>query len=564
MSYLESMSLSDREIQALSALVDRSRAPDSPAALDALKVALASRYIPASDLTIHAGEATRPLHGHVLAHSSSVVYTYIDKLWPALHGGGVHGSRVFGDLSNDGAYLRAVAAFRDPKLVREMRTVDTPQASIGERLVLCLRALGSSSTASTLPYVFRSVQRHLSELLLAHPVLLHPKVLVPIDRGGNTEYMSVLHALAHTGAGLPRRSHFVGATCGLKPPARGDDVEAQLRAFECHPCVRLALRVQTSVHVALGEGNPQKQRAIVMRPTRLIKSAFAFPAPRVQFLASLMEMQVVAGREPTLPLVKPTPDAALQTSDNPDRKSLLQAIALSMFAASGMIHTPATGTKPLVLGSSETYPPGVADATAVADVDRAVSWRHHPADAAFHQCLKAMAPVLLREPEYVKAVREGMTRRLFLGRFDEIGVEDVRMNAEALLSGLVRSGFVETALDAGACAVTSILGPDRPGGGLPKAEVQAAAEFLSVIESTGALGTPDTPQLQNITDAVTTFPDHSVPFRENWVRALTVFGNARVMRAAFERNRSIAPVALANSPTELPVVTESRRRRLSV
>ena len=648
------MNMSNQSIESLNALVDAKASAAYGAStpitgLKAINEFLEASYIPADMLTIDTGQATSPLDGHVLLGGSHILQVHLDSLWLSLHGGGTKSIRTFGDLENDQAFLRCVGAFKDAKLVRTMRTTDIEPGDLAERILLCIRLLSASSTASTMPLPFASVQRHLSEILLTYPALMHPRVLIPVSRGKSTEYMSILHAVAAAGAGLPRRSHFLAGTGGLRVPLPGtpSDIEKlddRLHAFARHPCVRFALKRQSCIHVqASAIKNGTSNRNIVAKSLRLAEFAFGTPGPKVQFMASVMELEDLVVKRSTDPLStgqlplpmqlmapalvsvpraampwavsssgaysdsvaaagKPAPGSAASfdvttpefdaaTARELETTLILKTLAASVYAASGLIHTPTSVSTSV---TTTVALPGIGDATIFeplvpneVDSNESGPWRHSPNDPAFLDCIAKRAGLLATHVEFGKQVEQIMARRVFLGRFDDLCVADIRTNAEGAVAGMLRSGLASSRADAGKFIVESVLGRNRNAGNtdtLPKVELASAAEFLAVVEETGGFDlAPAESTMYSYNDvleatmaAVVGFPNHATPFRDTWSRAIQVFANSRMMSAVIAQRMSGAGGAVASNASDVgeasvsasalsvePVV-ESRRRRASI
>jgi hypothetical protein len=199
---------------------------------------------------------TKPIAGHLLICNSSPVHTpaylEISRLWPGLSGSGRFYNGMFGPRDANG-HITVLDSRVDFSL-------DIPARSVGEQIALCLRTFMAGSISVRDPSVVATVQRHFNELVMRWPVLLHPKLIVPVHREGALNFTSVVHALAAAQfGGLPRARHFTG---GDQP----SDVRERLRRFAAHPCVERSFR--QALHAWFDVAGGRKKDGVMRRKTR--------------------------------------------------------------------------------------------------------------------------------------------------------------------------------------------------------------------------------------------------------------------------------------------------------
>lgn len=158
------------------------------------------------------------------------------KVWWDLAGSGDQYNGLFGALDGNGDpvdLLRTQQRFETPR-------ANTPPLEMAPLAAQCARFLAGTLAVSS-PNLARRVQLLLNEILLEHPVLMHPGLLCPtLAEGGiGVQFMSIAHALAQSRCGtLPRLRHY-GESMQAPKPTSG--MISRLRDFWSHPCVRLGV-----------------------------------------------------------------------------------------------------------------------------------------------------------------------------------------------------------------------------------------------------------------------------------------------------------------------------------
>ncbi|MEJ6002597.1 hypothetical protein [Paucibacter soli] len=119
-----------------------------------------------------------------------------------------------------------------------------PAPSIADRVIVCLHALSmpaGGAAQSYFPGAGERAQLVLNELLLSHPVLMHPRIRVRVRSldGKTTETTSLAHAICTSTHGhLPRFSDWPAGAAPLD----------RLAAFANHPVTRLGLTTSQLTH----------------------------------------------------------------------------------------------------------------------------------------------------------------------------------------------------------------------------------------------------------------------------------------------------------------------------
>ena len=569
MRYTSLMKTSDADIKKLGKLVTSS-------SLAALTEDLDGRVLKGEDLLILGSEQDcGALPGHILLHDSKILSPATKKVqknrqdsltvaynnWRALWGS------EFWHSPDVGAQHAAI----------------TSQRNIAARVVLAVRLLSESVFAAAHPGEHQLVQRDLSTALLENPVLLHPNILIPVLRREGIEYIGVLHALALVGAGLPRASHF---------PDSAQLLRSRLANFAKHPCVELAMRVPDRVRVAL---TPELTGSSISR-TRLVPHAFSNNIPKVQFLASVMELDDLRDAYSQEGGVGDPKPALWQTLDGVhgttldgdtslrdiDTNRVLHAMALATLCAGGIINVPGDGNEK----NNDNDKDNAAGAAL-----------HYPKDPGF---LAAMAhrSKSLAKTDFQSHIESSLARRVFEAAIARrvspgnplaaaptspasapapaftavLGARDVRVNTELLIDVLLESGVVpvnhaseaEIANNRKASAtfiLESVLGSRRRkvlsatsaahSPALAATRFDGAIEFLRVMEDVGALGgLQETRVMNGIIDEVARIQDEGVvAYRSNavWHQVVNAFGNERIMRAALARSQETARNAASNA-----------------
>lgn len=500
------------------------------------------------------GEPCPTLPGHMLIHANALLALDWDDIWIRLQGGGpknAWANTVFGNLNEKLAFDRCAKVIDNPRLVDDLRDSETVPVSIVERLVLSLRILSVLGVYSAKPEATKAAQQCLSEVLLSYPVLMHPKILVPVYRKGVFEYANVLHALAGTTAGLPRRSHF-------GPDYKGANLDERLKSFASHPCVTLALRQQTSAHVTV-DLSPV---TIKTDTRRLVTFGLNLATPRVQFIASVLELDEFAQPGVNIPMnswYPKTSDPKKSESNRLERNLLMRSMAASFFASTGLTHS----------SSKPTF-------EVIECLGRAQSTTCFPLDSDFLVYLNKSSPVLVADQCFMNSLRDSMSKRIFSGRTDDLGAVDVQANTQALISGLTAAGITKTKADAAVFIVDAVLGQARVRRQLPfpKADSSSVLAFIECIAESGGFGEANSNCIDLLLDVVKSQPNYVTPYRDQWSAVLGAFGIERVMRDVISRaradsrahiehlnesDRSVTPVQSVQMPADTP-----RRRRVTV
>lgn len=168
------------------------------------------------------------------------------RVWAELAGAGKHYDGMFGPLTENGTpQMFDEVGLRSAEFAGAFEK-DAPPASIAQQSALCVLWL-STSLVRECPQGTAAVRRRLAEILLAHPVLLHPAFLCPVEALGSVGLVSLVHALAHVrGGALPRAADLDGVAPANAANAVNAGGTAQrqaqrLRDFALHPCVTRGL-----------------------------------------------------------------------------------------------------------------------------------------------------------------------------------------------------------------------------------------------------------------------------------------------------------------------------------
>ncbi len=130
------------------------------------------------------------------------------------------------------------------------------------------------------------------------------------------------------------------------------------------------------------------------------------------------------------------------------------------------------------------------------------------------------------------------------------------------------SGFLYSQQDAAAFVRLVTIGRGRPNDTLPRADTTGAVAFLKAIESVGGFGETDAEVLEALKVAhadVDQWPEHNVPYRDAWAKALDVLQVERAMLSVL--NRAAAPASSSAASTNVGADAEAaptRRRRAAV
>jgi hypothetical protein len=525
--------MTDAELERLNRLVeDELKAGRSPAqALEPLQKVLENSVIRTDDLVFDAWQSTEPLPGHILAcNDSSVLSTSVSNVYPALSGCGPHYNGMYGDRE----------MLRDKTAAIHIQKGNRPAASIAEQVVLCLRVMGTSQV-SLMPELAAATRRHLSAIMLKYPVLMHPALLVPVIRGGGREYVSLASALSQTAHGaLPRYSHFRSRE---QDKASGVDqgLVAQLTAFAKHPCVRLIFgRAAHRVRADLA-GKSSRDRQVKMGKESLVRSVLGVTGPRVEFLASVMELDELAGTPVNGPV---RPFWASVDGEEHLLSQLDAMLAASIAAASGLVHVAAMqGTLP---DSMRAYSP---------DTNFLLAIRNR------HDHLFGPVPV---ESAIGQTLLKSAQRRLFLGRQDSLAPAELAHNVRNMALALTYIGFCGSAREAGEFLLESCVGALRPDGNLPRVDATCAVAFLKAIDELGGLGESDEAIIATAERVKASATQENRPFSDAWAKAAEVFGTERVMLSVINRASAEAKLGAPVAAEGADAAPARRRARAAV
>lgn len=489
--------------------------------------------VSADELPFDSSQAKRGIPHHVMLDSWATARKPLHWVYRSLSGSGTHYNGMWGDIHGDLALIPEDAAAR-------VKSGDAPADSICEQVVLCLRLLAASSS-SVLPDTAKAVRRHLSELFLQYPVLLHPAVMAPLYfEYERPEYGSLLYLLSKTPhGGLPRYSHFEEDD-GQVPLAQmpNQELVARLTAFARHPCVQAAL-TRAPMRVCLNK----KSDSILSGKDNLIEAMTSVMGPRVQFLASIMETEELArpvGPNVTRPLPfaplipKPTTRAASMDAESKER-SVLSALSSATMAASGLVHL--VTTLNTVHRGLRTW---ARDARLLADV-------------------RARMPVLCglnkEKSQFGQMLRDSMLRRVFL-RQQSLPLEELVQNTKRMAQGLVDSGFSNSLPEAAHFVADAVLGHDRAGSNLPSVDVAGAVAFIKAVDEMGGFGEGEQALsgMRRVLGAVRDYPAHEIPHRADWESAFRVVATEKTMVGVMEAQASLTQASM-NRVADLPAAS---------
>lgn len=495
--------LQDDDIRSLNALVTDGLSDGLPGsqAIKPLEEMLMEQRLTNEDLVFADRVGSTGLDGHLMLGDASLTATSLERVFGCLSGTGVHYNGMFGD----GLMLRRPTAAAT--LVRGNR----PAAPVAEQVVYAVHLLNSEQVSQT-PEVLQAVQKHLSNLLLTYPALLHPNILMPVLLAGKREYVSVAAALATTPhGGLPRYSHFhPQVRTEQSHVGNRDDLHlvARLEAFAQHPCVVKSLSGKSTRVAACVDGvTPKFTRENLVR--RLILKA---GLPRVEYLASIMELDELHSPATQGSYVR-QPFWATAQGEEAYVQQMYSVLAASVYAAAGSFHTAAlTGHFPAPM-------------------------RRHPVDLEFLALVKARGHLLLCEDHaFVSYLEKAMPRRIFLGRADEVPPEELQHNVRAAANALVHIGVAKTPAEACSLIATCCTGAKKNDEMLPRTDTTGAVAFLQVLDELGGLGDKhDQSVLAQIRDEIIHMPPRPIPFRDAWGTACDVVGNERAMNSVIAK-----------------------------
>jgi hypothetical protein len=212
------------------------------------------------------------------SESLDSLVAYLDEV------SGAADARQFGDKEG----MRDNTLFHCPDFNRDAlnsQDVDRllgvlPTGCIMDRLVACLRILRipeSQLPANYRPDLMVIAQRHLSSILVEHPVLMHNRIMVKGMHFAKTEYGPIATIIAETPrAEFPRLAH------GTAPE--------RLKAFANHPCVRIGLTTKAPSPKPPQDG--AKYQGLTMLGATVARNSMM---SRSRMLTSLLELDAVRG-----------------------------------------------------------------------------------------------------------------------------------------------------------------------------------------------------------------------------------------------------------------------------
>jgi hypothetical protein len=458
----------------------------------------------------------------------------VEEIWAALAGSGVHYSGLFGSL-DDGASLQIIRR-------KYSFAHDALPDPVARQVVHCLRVFRSGASNAIDPALGAAVQRQFSSLLLRYPVLLHPKLLIPVAYSNDTlRYANLGNLLfgSTTGA-LPRVSHF--------PDGQAEEYAARIARFARLPFVQRAF--DRSIQVSIGNQGEHLSKSDV--PLGSLLSML--PAPKVALLASRMEMDALLLSAPdlhdgsggaansnsrSLPIpfmsalaanrdfVPPPnhPVAAEYFDEDASISNLNHVLTNSLFKAMGV--------------------PVKSSAQLESGVDHE--------DANFLRCVSQRSDSLLGSERFMNKVEASLMHRVFDIWQDLDAVASVHAHVNLICRGLVDSGISEDLQSGARLVLDCCLGNARPNLRLPQVEGAICVSFLQAIDALGGFGPMDVPHdqlgktdqadiaFQQLRDSVSTLPAYAIPFRNQWIQALDAFWIEKSMFHVIERARNAAP-----------------------
>jgi len=356
-----------------------------------------------------------------------------------VHQGAIDQESPDGIIHSDAlAPVHAAAAFAEA----------TEGPSTADRLA-CAIALLSEHAIDVDDATRTRAQRVLSNILLEHPVLLHPRLVIPFRKAGKAwaEYMPVLAALvaSRTGA-LPSLTHGVDSD--------------QLRRFANSALARAPFERKTPDHAwVLRHDSSSLRRQEVTASGEVLHAAWMlFGAPSPAFLASVLEVR-------------------RQDESGKD-------IVTSGRKMKGNEHEMLRQALPLAFGLHRYRGPS--------------GFRQSQACPAYIEELKLSG--VLQQQSFIDSLPHFLVDAILVkwatirSNWDECAPpEMVRENARLVLDGLVECGLAQTRLAAAGWLYDAALGDRRPlDRVLPEAGVPSAVGFLQGLADAG-LGLGDTP-----------------------------------------------------------------------
>ena len=451
--------------------------------------------IPASRLVFGSAVASTGVRGAVLLCDASTLKVSLPQALALLSGAGDRYSGLFDEA----------LPVLSPECASALHGASSDPAPLERRIPICVRLL--SLPAGTLPAaIAKAVRAHLSSILLDHPVLLHPSLLIPTSWSGRIEYQGIAAALAmSTHGGLPRYSDFhPNAHPGAFEGLEDQGLVSRLLAFSRHPCVRLAL-AGPGFRIS-SDAPPDAYRCEpVISRDNLVRSMFRSIGPRAQFLGSVMETDELAfprlrGSDASLPFVSSIYESQRFASQ------LAALLAQSAIAACGAAHS-----------AAERGTPGWSP--------------YFERDSWFLEKIRSRGLDLVSrrtaggiEGHFHRHLMASAQRRIFLAPGAGMPTAILATSAAAIAEGLVRMGVASSSEAASDLLLDWTIGAQRPEGQLPRTDVSGAIAFLKALESSPARLTaaPAVEHLASLLGQITSLDSQRTPAANDWSHALEI------------------------------------------
>lgn len=198
-------------------------------------------------------------------------------------------------------------------------------------------------------------------------------------------------------------------------------------------------------------------------------------------------------------------------------------IAASVCVASGLVHTPSTGT-------------GLP-----AEV------RTYELDFPFLASIRNRQEVLLgtKNPgsPLLDSLLRGTARRIFTPGSVPLACTEVEHNGRNLVLGITYANLVGSSTEASSLILDAVLGANRIDRTLPHTDVAGAISFLQAINQFAGLGQTDEAAMATLSALHAVIGRENRPYAEKWARAIEILNIERTMQAAMSRS-----AALQNEP----------------
>jgi len=166
----------------------------------------------------------------------------------------------------------------------------------------------------------------------------------------------------------------------------------------------------------------------------------------------------------------------------------------------------------------------------------------NPVDKGFLQAMRRRMDLVGRTGSRFEAgLRASAARRVFLNHAPDVELGEVDHNVVSLAHGLADAGFVATPAAGARFIAHTVLGTNRDGDRLPRADTTAAVHFLKAVEALGGFGATDDAVLAELGDlknAVETFPACHIDYRDQWLAACEAVQRERLMLTILRRPAS--------------------------